>query len=80
MNNLDKLYEFIMKTCIEYSIDESHGLSHSIDVYRFTEQIYLNELIKNPDLESRYEIIIYSAILHDMCDYKYMEEQIGIKI
>jgi HD superfamily phosphodiesterase len=76
---LDKVFEFVIDTCDEFGIDESHGLKHSIDVYRYAEQIYQDELKLNPELENKYQIIIYSATLHDMCDHKYMDEQIGIK-
>ena len=79
MDKLDQIFEFVIDTCDEFGIDESHGLKHSIDVYKYAEQIYQDELKSNPELETKHQIIIYSAILHDMCDHKYMDEQIGIK-
>jgi len=76
---LDKLFKFVTETCDEFNIDESHGLTHSIQVYRYGLQIYNKVLISNPKIELLENVIICSCILHDMCDYKYMDEKVGIK-
>lgn len=81
MDQLNKIFNFVAETCTDFAIDESHGLKHSIDVYRYADQIYLSELANsnNQELVELYQIIIFSAALHDMCDYKYIGEDIGIQ-
>ena len=76
---INKGFNYVVKTTNEFNIDESHALKHSMEVYRFAKQIYENEVIKNPSLESQKEIIFMAAIGHDMCDKKYMDEKEGIK-
>ena len=65
--------------CKKYDIDESHGLSHSMNVLNHAQNIYNSEVSKNPYLESHQKIIYTSAILHDMCDRKYIDETEGIQ-
>jgi len=62
----------------KHIIDESHALSHSMDVLRISHDIYNVEVLKNPVLREHERIIYISAILHDMCDKKYMTETDGI--
>jgi len=62
----------------KYNIDESHGLKHSMDVDYFSSKIYEYELPLNPKLSDQINIIYTSAILHDMCDKKYMNQGEGI--
>ena len=80
MNILDHLYNFVITTSLEYNIDESHALKHSMDVYYYSNRIYMSELSKNKLLKKHKKIIYVSAILHDMCDKKYMNEEIGLQI
>jgi hypothetical protein len=61
-----------------YNIDESHALKHSMEVYKFSKKIYNYEVINKPYLSKYEEIIYVSAIGHDMCDKKYMDEVNGI--
>jgi hypothetical protein len=53
-------------------IDESHAIKHSMEVMRFATAIYHSELESNPHLSAHLTIIIAAAILHDMCDHKYV--------
>ncbi len=76
---LDKLFKFVQQTCSKYSIDESHGLSHSIQVYRYCIKIYNQVLKSNPQIEELVQVITCACILHDMCDYKYMDEKVGVE-
>lgn len=62
-----------------HKIDESHGVSHSMDVLHFAHNIYNSELPKNPELAAQERLIYVSAIIHDMCDKKYMNEKEGIE-
>jgi hypothetical protein len=49
-----------------------------MEVYQFANNIYDSQVILNPYLEQQKEIILCSAILHDMCDKKYMNEKDGV--
>ena len=75
---INRGFNYVVETCQQYKIDESHGLKHSMEVYQFAKQIYESEVIKNPYLENHKEIIYMAAIGHDMCDKKYMDEKEGI--
>jgi len=72
------LFNFVLCTIAKYNIDESHGLSHSMNVLHNAHTIYQNELKRNPYLEDQEKIIYSSAILHDMCDNKYMDVENGL--
>jgi len=65
-------------TTKKYEIDESHGLGHSMDVLINANHIYNSEVLKNPFLRCQERIIYTSAIVHDMCDRKYMNPDEGI--
>jgi HD superfamily phosphodiesterase len=79
MSLLTKLFHFVLLTSQKYNIDESHGLSHSMNVLRFTNEIYKSEVCNHPILKQHEKIIYVSAVLHDMCDKKYMNQDEGIK-
>jgi HD superfamily phosphodiesterase len=68
----------VLKTSNVLNIDESHGLKHSMDVYNIASKIYDTEVKNNPYLKEQREIIYVSAILHDMCDKKYITEKTGL--
>ena len=71
-------FKYVIDTSNHYKIDESHALKHSMEVYGFAKRIYESEIKNNPQLEQQREIIYMSAIGHDMCDKKYMDEKEGI--
>ena len=75
---LSKLFHFVLLITKKYNIDESHGLSHSMNILHFAQKIYDNELEKTPFIKEQEKIIYVSSILHDMCDKKYVAEEIGI--
>jgi HD superfamily phosphodiesterase len=79
MNILSKLFNFVLITSKKYNIDESHGLSHSMNVFHFANKIYQHEVINYPILKNQENLIYVSAILHDMCDKKYMDERDGLR-
>lgn len=79
MNLYNYLFNFVVTTSKLFQIDESHALKHSMDVFYFSNRIYRSELPKNPYLKKHKNIIDTSAILHDMCDKKYMNETMGIE-
>ena len=76
---INQAFRFVIQTSQEYNIDESHALKHSMEVFNHANSIYESELLKNPNLETDRKIIYLSAIVHDMCDKKYMDEECGIE-
>ena len=75
-----KLFHIVNILSSKFNIDESHGLLHSMQILHFANEIYENEKYNYPILESKKQadIIYVAAILHDMCDKKYMNESEGI--
>ena len=76
---LNKIYQFVLYMTAKYNIDESHGIMHSMNVLNYAHNIYESELPKYPFLIDHQKIIYVSAALHDMCDRKYIDEDLGIK-
>jgi HD superfamily phosphodiesterase len=75
---ITKLFKFVVSMSAKYGIDESHGLSHSMQILHYANEIYKQEVLIKPYLVHQQRIIYTSAILHDMCDKKYMNEHEGI--
>jgi HD superfamily phosphodiesterase len=75
---INTLFNFVLLTSKNYNIDESHGIKHSMDVQYYASKLYECELPLNPQLLKQDNIIFTSAIIHDMCDKKYMDEKEGI--
>ncbi len=76
---LNELFNFVIRTSSSYNIDESHSLGHSMEVYYFANKLFENELESGRIDSNKKKIIDICAILHDMCDNKYMDEETGIK-
>ena len=72
------IFNFIRHTCNTFSIDDSHGLKHSMDVFKYSQRILKNEIVEKPFLKNHERVIYTSALLHDMCDNKYMNEAEGL--
>ena len=74
---IDCAFECVKCLVQKFKIDESHGLSHSVRVLDFASRIYLAERARegNGFLEEQEPIIFVAAILHDMCDRKYMDDE-----
>lgn len=77
---LNYAFNYVAKFSKVYNIDESHALKHSMETFRFANEIYNNEVKTHSYLEEQQDIIYVSAILHDMCDKKYMVEKLGLSI
>lgn len=75
-----KLFQFVLAMTAKYEIDESHGLSHSMDVLHYAQKIYESEALQYPQLYGHENVIMTAAIVHDMCDKKYMAEDEGVSI
>ena len=69
---------YVMETTQRFKIDESHALKHSLEVFHYANEIYNHQVVMYPYLEKQKDIIFTSAILHDMCDKKYMDQENGI--
>jgi hypothetical protein len=78
MTLLNKLFHFVLFVTKKYNIDESHGLSHSMNVLKFASEIYEEEVSTYPILKKHEKIIYVAAALHDMCDKKYMDQSEGL--
>jgi HD superfamily phosphodiesterase len=79
---LSTLFHYVLLTTRKYGIDESHGLGHSMNILRYTNAIFEEELKRcpNADLLMSQEPVIYTAaIVHDMCDKKYRDEKEGLR-
>jgi len=76
---LNKLFQFVVYMTSKYNMDETHGIMHSMNVLNYAHNIYESELPKNPLLIDQQKIIYVSAALHDMCDRKYIDEDMGIR-
>jgi HD superfamily phosphodiesterase len=66
-------------TISKYKIDESHGIIHAMNVLHNCDHLIDSVIQKQPEIEEHRKIIYSAAILHDMCDKKYMNEDEGIK-
>jgi HD superfamily phosphodiesterase len=66
-------------TISKYKIDESHGIIHAMNVLHNCDHLIDSVIQKQPEIEEHRKIIYSAAILHDMCDKKYMNEDEGMK-
>jgi len=78
-NVVNYAFDFVALTSKQMRIDESHALRHSMDVFHLANRIYHKEVDIAPYLKQQFRVIGVSAILHDMCDHKYMDEQEGVE-
>ena len=76
---LNELFNFVIGTSKTYNIDESHSLGHSMEVYYYANILYENEVKLGKISKEKKKLIDICVILHDMCDKKYMDENIGIE-
>jgi hypothetical protein len=77
-NLINTGFKYVMETSKQFKIDESHSLKHSMEVFGYAKKIFESEVYNNPILKTQEDIIYMSAIGHDMCDKKYMDEKEGI--
>ena len=79
MKLLNDLFAFILIVSAKYGIDESHDVSHSMNVLHYAHNIYESQVCICPLLKTYQRVIYIAALLHDMCDKKYMDETEGIQ-
>ena len=68
---LNQCFLCVIEMCKQYNIDESHAIKHSLDVLSFAKHLCTDEV------SHQIRVIYVSAIVHDMCDKKYIDEDIG---
>jgi len=78
MRLVNYLIDFVILSSNMFQIDESHSVIHSMEVLDHANSIFNNEVKKSPWLEKQKNIIFSAAILHDMCDNKYLDESLGM--
>lgn len=78
MKLLSSLLKFVQLTSIKNNIDESHALGHSMEVLHYANNIYMDSIFKYPEIRYQESVIYTSAIIHDMCDKKYLNQSDGI--
>jgi len=76
---LNQLFAFVLAMSKKYNIDSSHSEMHSMAVLRYADELYRSQLDMFPYLEQQTNVIYSAAVLHDMCDKKYMSQTEGIK-
>lgn len=72
----NNIINFILCQSNKFNIDESHSLHHALNTLDFAKQIYNAELDNYPHIQKQQSVIYTSALLHDMCDYKYTGDNI----
>ncbi len=78
MELFNNLCQFILDTSTKYKIDETHNISHSMNVLHYAHSMYESEVLLHPFIAEHINIIYIAAVLHDMCDKKYMNETAGL--
>ena len=78
MKLLPTLLRFVQMTSMKYGIDESHSIGHAMEVLHYANEIYIDNVIKYPELHNQETVIYTAAIIHDMCDKKYLDQTDGI--
>jgi len=79
MVSFNQLFTFVLSLSRKYNIDSSHSEGHSMAVLRYAEENYRSQLAQFPYLEDQTDVIYTAAVLHDMCDKKYMDQKEGIQ-
>lgn len=78
-NMLNRAFECVRQLCVKHNMDESHGVKHSMEVFDYVKQFYHRYLPYQPQLAKQQRVMYAAAILHDMCDHKYVEEAEGLR-
>jgi hypothetical protein len=55
-------FHYVVRFSKLYNIDESHALKHSMETFRFANEIYNSEVKKNPFLEEQKDMN-YDALI-----------------
>ena len=69
MSLLSKLFHYVLLSVSKYKIDESHGLSHAMEILTHANTIYEHEQLYHPELKKD-EKIIYVSSIYMICATK----------
>jgi HD superfamily phosphodiesterase len=75
---LSNVIKFVIASAAKYNIDESHGLSHSLQTLYYANRIFDEEVSRIPSIKTQERIVYVSAAIHDLCDKKYVDEGQGL--
>jgi HD superfamily phosphodiesterase len=78
MVSLNQLFAFVLMMTKKYNIDSSHSEGHSMDVLRHANDNMKSQMDMFPYLKDQTNVIYTAAVLHDMCDKKYMNQEEGV--
>ena len=56
MKLFSKVFNYVIYATAKFKIDESHGLTHSLDVLKYSNLIYKLEVINRPFLKDQENI------------------------
>jgi hypothetical protein len=73
------LFSYVLLASSKYNIDPSHSEAHSMNILHYVNEGYNSLVNEFPILVEQKTVIYCAAILHDMCDKKYMPEEEGLK-
>ena len=76
---LDSAFQCVRELSVLYRIDESHSVKHSMDVLAFTMESYKFHVSRYTPLIHQQRVLYAAAVVHDMCDKKYVEEEVGLR-
>jgi len=75
---LDAAFECVRAMSIAYEIDESHAMKHAMEVLSYTMQSFQFHQVQHPYLLPQQRVLYAAAVVHDMCDKKYVDESVGL--
>ena len=78
MKILSQIIPFVFSTVKEFRIDESHAVGHAFDVLHHAHVNWKSSLESYPHLEDQQNVIYTSALVHDLCDAKYVDPGKGL--
>lgn len=76
MTLLSQILLYVLAITKQNNIDESHAVIHALKTVKIADEIYRAELSYNPYLVEQQNVIYASALVHDICDKKYVQ---GVK-
>lgn len=78
MKIISQIVPFLLSTVQKNHIDDSHAIGHAFQVLRHSHLNWKQSSLIYPDLLRQRDVIYTSALVHDMCDNKYVDEKNGL--
>jgi len=79
MDVIDAAFDCVRNLCVRYNIDESHAMKQSMVALFHTTQSYEFHVARHPYLVPQKVVLFVAAIVHDMCDVKYVDQLVGLR-